>query len=935
MLSHLVTKLGKLRKEILLAELGALLHNVGKVAPAFREDQRQKSNYVLVSGRTINEAANPLVANRFSPQSDLARTSVELADLQLESIPAVTLPEPFNDPPSYSVTDLAAFHPWFWFDRDKSIHKTFAQTFRLAELMAWSHEQASGQEKRNVEQEQVAKARTDADGPEKPRELCTVFGLAGPIEDPNETINTLAQALRALQKPEWTRKEFDTVSEAMRRASADTRRPINDVTVADIGAMGAAFFKAGLSEGLQLGAWPKSEPRECPFRWLLLRVAVDGSDFLSRATRIPDLLARRKLFGDMLDHVRRAFEFEWLLGNEIYRDQGGSVFLVSGMFGPGQMRNELEQLVQTHWQSFEEQLDRDRVTELGKELTCTLQWSGDQGFALGDQGENSYRLGALIERTPPRSAVLGESLKAWWSGNVQEVCSVCGLRPMGPGRKELSRKVCHVCEQRRQSRAEAWLSGLSSNSGRTVWMEEVQDSHGRVALITARFRLQPWLRQGGYIETTMKLGETKQGQPRFKSPSFARLARVWRTAEQFWKDALAEIESALPSPGPRLRLSGTFTGTDLPVRQHTYLLDLDGYRFSAVCERGGAEPSFVLAENQSRTADQLGLRGELSEYLAGRQFEVQVPTGYGSENSRLGRFGPALGEFVSDTAGDGWKPLIEIQLDPETVMFLVPAVSAWTAARTIEQRYRQRMGKVQNRLGLDLGIVYAPAITPVHAILDAGRRMIQGMSSAKEVWTLADNAPETFARVLTFSNGASFSVPTHFHPGTSGIDDEVDKWYPYFETTQGLKLASDLTTGDSVQIEPSRFDFQFLDSSARRFEISYAGNRRREPWPQRPWRLDQLGEFERVWTLLAEQPGLAMNQIKTLDGLLAAKREAWGALNLLPGFIRDVLQNREWRRGLSPADVEFLTNAAQSGLMEDAIELFLGIEKRPAGDSTR
>ena len=63
-----------------------------------------------------------------------------------------------------------------------------------------------------------------------------------------------------------------------------------------------------------------------------------------------------------------------------------------------------------------------------------------------------------------------------------------------------------------------------------------------------------------------------------------------------------------------------------------------------------------------------------------------------------------------------------------------------------------------------------------------------------------------------------------------GNEKTPDQWHPYWSMKAPIPdrwvLASDLGEGNTVSFMPSRFDFEFLDTAARRFEISYDNGKR-------------------------------------------------------------------------------------------------------------
>ena len=122
--------------------------------------------------------------------------------------------------------------------------------------------------------------------------------------------------------------------------------------------------------------------------------------------------------------------------------------------------------------------------------------------------------------------------------------------------------MCGVCLRRRTERARPWVEGIHQNSqGRflkgypeTVWLDEVADENGRIALIVGYFPLENWL-DGTLIESLgMFKRDSAEDPPRNrgitikdengtpievvigpKPVSYSRIRRVWETTRRFWQ----------------------------------------------------------------------------------------------------------------------------------------------------------------------------------------------------------------------------------------------------------------------------------------------------------------------------------------------------------------------------------------------------------------
>lgn len=744
----------------------------------------------------------------------------------------------------------------------------------------------------------------------------------------------------------------------MASSVGDTRRPINEITLWDISSAVAAFYKAIAAKSIL--------DRACPTRrnleWRVLRVAANGLDFYSQALRLPDLLIRRKLFHSALDDVRRLLEEDFPLGNEVYRDETGSAFIVPALDGDDDAATKLRQLIEGR-------------------VKCEFENS-----AIG--GEVVPHL--TISKPHPQGLTLAETLKddaplfqdqkrvgSWWQ-TTADVCPVCGLRPQGPSNKSLKRKVCDVCEQRREDRSIEWAKKLDA----TIWIDEVADIYSRLALVVGQFAIDDWLKPDGMIKTLLvkpvTAGSSVATNPPTKNVSFARLQRVWETTRLFWEEAASELGKQVGEVSPRLRIEASLDSDTLGV-SHSYEVKVENQRLSIVCVK---KDEFLTAENLHYLAKLLNAPEEFQKdyctaamfvrdvLLKKGEFPIEEPTGYGNPNKLRGKL-----KIKSVTPeATPYVPAITILAEPRNFMALVPANRALNVVEAIKAKYEIEMGKVRNRLPLTLGVVFAGSRTPLAALLDAGRRMLK-FKSAEKKWKIVNAADDSFKtgvddagnevrtssrRLDLQSNDAipkkiTWHIPNKMRDGTT-----PDEWYPYFftdaapdgrrrmfQSPDGVRqlihvgdLKNDGT--DEVWVQPSTFDFEFLDSAAQRFEISYQGGQRRSRERQaRPYYLEELEDFQKIWKKLEE--GLVTSQIKTLGKLIETKRREWfGESDLLDDeqrhrrdetferFVKDAINNAAWKKDKRPKGDGFdcLVQAALRRQLADVIELFTQILKK-------
>jgi hypothetical protein len=820
-----------------------------------------------------------------------------------------------------------------------------------------------------------------------------------------------------------------------------------------------------------------------PLSWRLLSVRVDGLEWILGASGIPDLLARRELLRCALDNVQRLLEEEFPLGTEVYRDENGSVFVVPNL---------------------ELSSPELRDPGSGETLEALLRRAFARGTVKEDarlaiHGEllpeirldaRPWRGGPLPEELPPIVRGMGEGggaghldrpgeitadpefVQAAWKDCREEVCIVCGLRPRGawaPDRREhyrhkaggrpcpsscrtckaILRGVCGICEERRADRAKRWARGGRHD---TIWVDELADESGRLALVVGRFDLREWI-SGKMVSTLAARDPGAELPPRLpaekraaaervgKTPSFARLQRIWETTRRFWQEIAPTEEdgdhgaqSSAPTPllkptGRRLLIRGTVAsrrGLRALGPYHAYQLVIQrGVKLGVLWDPDNEQ--FITLGNLGYAARQLqGTPGSTPERAAEQVKQkiessrggllLEEPSGHGDRNRPLGRL--LVEEVVHDESL--YSPVLPLLAEPQSFFCLLPADRALEMVTAIKNKYETEMGKVRNRLPLHLSIVFAHRRTPLRALLDAGRRMLERpplrLADGDDRWRVvktdrrspAKSGPSRSAgkacggrcTELLLESCKSRRRLTWRVPITMGREEVPDHYYPYVfwlsdkqgseelpedrkkdaraffwdagpcprgaprtapgaaaaatapNARQLLVHAADLEKGDVIAFEASTFDWIWLDSAARRFELAYEPHGARRGLPRRPYLLDELEILQQIWSDLSSR--LESTQIHALRDLIESRRALWGvpADDSRPGaadararidplqevfrrFCRLAVANAEWSpappAGPETQDASWLRQweeYAAQGWLTDTIELHLQILKK-------
>ncbi|MGC9025827.1 MAG: hypothetical protein ACP5NB_13535, partial [Chloroflexia bacterium] len=478
------------------------------------------------------------------------------------------------------------------------------------------------------------------------------------------------------------------------------------------------------------------------------------------------------------------------------------------------------------------------------------------------------------------------------------------------------------------------------------------------------------------------------------------------TTRAFWQETLPTepgrdpatslVGQVVGSAGPRLEIIPMNPGGLDLGKFHTYELAINGVHLSVVWD--GDNGRFITCDNLDYLARPEQLGQPVGEVLneareQRRALTLEEPVGYGGRNKV---WGTIVVEEVRSLP-EAYPPAIPILAEPRTFMALVPANRALEVVKAIKAKYETEMGKVRNRLPLTLGVVYAGRRTPLAALLDTGRRMLrrppqemQAEVTALEPPTVTDVTWPQERKVSLRLDERQITVTV---PAVMGDGKTPDVWYPYWRVAgkptdrtrwfvgpdgEHWVHVCDLRPGDTVAFTLSTFDYEYLDTTARRFEVTYdAGGRRKgkdkrhrrgipatasrrrqradgrrkgkdkrhrrgipatasrrrqradgrrkgKDKRHRPYLLEEVDAIEQAWSEIRR---LSTSQIHQVAELIEAKRRDWdepaGTLGVSPifrQFVGDVLREAK-------VHTDFLEQAAITGRLADVLEIHLTIHK--------
>ncbi len=281
---------------------------------------------------------------------------------------------------------------------------------------------------------------------------------------------------------------------------AETRLPNNEVTLWDQSYVAAALFKSAVAGAVLEGSpfpWTSTELKQTT-RWRLLTVGVGTDHYEGRAVRIGDWMGAWAAIRTFFGRVRKLVEVDLAIGSLLYGHPSVDVFSF-----PGERSSVDGDLKVSDWKDWL-QVEVERIaSELELETPPLCRISGPTRSLIA----------IVREAREARSSLAVPVHRSWrveTDRNDGHVCPVCLVRLNG--RPDDKGRLCGVCEERRKGRLDAWLRGELGTD--TIWVNEVADANGRVALLTLSLDLEPWL-EGRRLDSlrTQAISEWRRFNP--------------------------------------------------------------------------------------------------------------------------------------------------------------------------------------------------------------------------------------------------------------------------------------------------------------------------------------------------------------------------------------------------------------------------------------
>lgn len=323
-------------------------------------------------------------------------------------------------------------------------------------------------------------------------------------------INRLNKEIKDFSEEDWINLRNFVINEIKSWYShllSDSRFPINDVTLWDQAYMTASLFKASLAamvlEDSNVNEY-KNNPQK--IKWSILGVQYDKLGLAEKALK-PYFVDWYRVAVKKIDaKIKEIVEIDYALGNEIYRDETGIYFIVPENIGEksGDGYNlelsadfcELKEKIVNAFKEIELDEDKHEIfeNEFMPSIFVTKPSRGTMNIAyLLENSRDNFLKSVYSKNFIDKCKEESNNAK-----NYDGLCQICRLKL---GIKKEDFVICDQCDKRRISRFHNWIENIN---GETIWTGELQDKNGRIALVTVKFELKEWL-NGNMLNTILAI----------------------------------------------------------------------------------------------------------------------------------------------------------------------------------------------------------------------------------------------------------------------------------------------------------------------------------------------------------------------------------------------------------------------------------------------
>lgn len=693
------------------------------------------------------------------------------------------------------------------------------------------------------------------------------------------------------------------IKDVFSQALGETRRPTNDVTLWHHALSTASLFKAAVAEGVlrqnfrhwQNEAGDFALNRMGRVRFRLLGVRWNWVSLAGSALQPVVLAALAENRRQAIAHLRQRLEVDNPVGNLVYEDDDGAVFVVGGFYqGPEDVDGlDAEARFRQHLLDPLQAGILCDLAPLGVGVAVRLAWTRPRLY-LTDYPEVMAADGFRDSQDRQRLLQVGEDeLRKLWAkqtgeGQQVQICPQCGLRPGRARELALNESglnaddpsgpsgFCDHCQtlvadsaysQRRREAGQ--LFGFEPESFNLQAIRQNRNPTGNARVVLLSVRVNPAIIATGAALLTQ-------------------LARPLTDLNLFEEARAPTPEEAGDTLQQTLAALAADAGDKKLNQNGDWIRKLLGDKRWLTKSDGRAEGS--LKDKARHLLDEFFLREFIPPDAGLCRHDGDRLLLFGMRKhatpGRLARTWDDLrtlwGQILWDIAGDTQHWLMPLSLDAGGFRVIVAAHDARQALNRIQQRVTETLGKVRAGLDVHVSALAFREKFPLYIALDALRRMERRIPQAPpQIWTLQSALNRDGMLTLNWDTPQG---PVQWIVNLrTGDPHQPDLWYPHAICVSRpagpgrLVRLDQLEAGEKIHLRPSTFDFMALDGTARRYDLRYDPASGQRPHfvlgeaGRRPYLLEQLDElFE-----LPGQTGWNPSQVKGLLGQLIECYEKW------------------------------------------------------------
>lgn len=974
----------KLREQILIGEIGALLHDIGKFHPKFLETNS------LEGGTDFKHAD----IDEFLDKELLFLIKNKKFQLYIKD------------------QDLIVY------DLIKNHHKRKPDLF-ITKILKSCDGLNSADDKGIVRKKQ-SKENTTISSPfgffkEKLELNCLKESFENYNNDLKVELNNFIENQRDLSN--FRRNLLEISKNYFSHALGETRIPANDVTLWDHSYSTASMFKSQLCA---LSLDETIEPDD--LKWRILGFCWDGTNFIQQGKKISDILKRKEIIQEIKTQLRNKLEDEIPIGNTIYEDIHGIYFTFPSININENSKKFMTELVKFGQEIIHEKSDGEIwpfftlskpsrslriITEELKlaEKKRSIPKISPVVFYYNDSQRKEFELSNLRE---------SDTFKVNY---LSDICPTCKVRI-----KPQSDEFCKICWDKRKGRLQKWISERIECEN-TIWMDEIADKNNRISLISLSFNLDKWLdgtnlgtiysqsfedwweneknkeffennqnqnrlkkqridlndflvnlskkcleiitnediskdlslksdlintffqetkssqknNDDNYIEKFIENLKLQVGKNQFsaanlqrflftQNPSPARLFRIWKETEEFFNLITEEIKKDFNNESWK-RIKFKLNLEELSEDIKNSLINNTNTTYIIKIENLHPDKIVVLhtSNGEFLTIESLG-KFQYKDITGDVAVENALKDGFSYialEDDSLKNLNPNQKnniKITNELEKENYKPIVEILKSPVQLRIIVPANLSMKFAKIIIDQYHRRFARVLGKLPLNLGIIASKRKFPLYILLDSADRLFQGESFEK---------PEFMDIWWNIDTNINSEISEYYQYYPTGIAKENGKY--------SLNELKPLSKGKIFSLFPGYFDYDLLLGTCDRFKPHFRSIRRSgeeiPSFSKKPYYLYQIYQFLDLWEVIANN--LSLSQINYLEEILYTKAKAWEEVKdpdkwyVFRNFVLSTLKDafgKNWNC-LRTETRNSLLDAAFNGLLLDAITFFRHIIK--------